>query len=95
VWPLRQAQGDRKDKLSMAPIILSLSKDKLTRHGPFDKLRANGDGAGYSWWRRTAASTGPRAARRPCDFWYSSMSAGAVPPSGQAQSTQREDFEQP
>ncbi len=35
-------------------------------------------------WQRNTGSTGPRAVRRPCDFWCSSMSAGAVPSSGQA-----------
>jgi hypothetical protein len=46
-------------------------------------------------WQRNTGSTGPRTVRRPCDFWYSSMSAGAAPFSGQARSTQQAAFEQP
>ena len=47
--------------------------------------RLAGGGCSSSSWRRNAGSTGPRALRRPCDFWYSSMSGGAAPSSGQAQ----------
>jgi hypothetical protein len=47
--------------------------------------RLAGDGCSSSGWQSTGASTGPRAVRRPCDFWYPSMSAGAAPLSGHAQ----------
>jgi hypothetical protein len=42
---------------------------------------------------KNTGSTGPRAVRRRCDFWYPSMSAGAAPSSGQARSTRKADFE--
>jgi hypothetical protein len=46
-----------------------------------------------SSWRRNSGASGPRAAWRPSDFWYSSMSAGATPSSGQARSARKVDFE--
>jgi hypothetical protein len=55
--------------------------------------RLAGGGCSYSAWRKNTGPSGPRAVRRPCDFWYSSMSAGAVPFSGQARSTHQPDFE--
>jgi hypothetical protein len=42
----------------------------------------------YSTSQRETGSTGPRTVRRPRDFWYSSMSAGAAPFSGQARTMQ-------
>jgi hypothetical protein len=46
-------------------------------------------------WRSNTGASGAKAVRRPSDFWYSSMSAGAVPLSGQARSAHKADFEFP
>ena len=59
---------------------------------PRPARRLAGGGCSYSAWRRKTGPSGPRAVRRPSDFWYSSMSAGATPSSGQARSTQAADF---
>jgi hypothetical protein len=42
--------------------------------------------------RTATASAGPRVVRRRCDFWYSSMSAGAAPPSGLALTSLQRTF---
>ena len=55
--------------------------------------RLAGGGCSCSSWRKNTVPKGPSAAWRPCDFWYSSMSAGAAPLSGQARSTHKADFE--
>jgi hypothetical protein len=60
---------------------------------PRPTRRLAGGGCSCSWWRRTAGSSGPRAVWRPSDFWYSSMSEGATPSSGQARTAQKADFE--
>jgi hypothetical protein len=51
---------------------------------PRPTRRLAGGGCSFSSWRRNTGSTGPRTARRRCDFWYSSMSAGAAAYSGLA-----------
>jgi hypothetical protein len=40
-------------------------------------------------------ATGPRAVRRRRDFWYSSMSDGAAPSSGRAQTAETHRIENP
>jgi hypothetical protein len=60
---------------------------------PRPARRLAGGGCSSSAWQRSTGSSGPRAVRRPSDFWYPSMSAGAVPFSGQTQSTHKADFE--
>jgi hypothetical protein len=41
-------------------------------------------GLWFSTPRTATPTAGPRAVRRRCDFWYSSMSDGGAPPSGLA-----------
>jgi hypothetical protein len=45
---------------------------------------------GFAGWEEKPVRQGLRAVRRPRDFWYSSMSAGAAPLSGHARSSQAE-----